>query len=151
MRLLLRWIFCIACVIAALLLLDIGFGQYGQTPRLVGFISRNAGTCLLLITGAYLWRTCNSINNKTKSSIMDPKNLEAAERMARKRRELQAMYDILSSYVTSASVTVSMPDFLSSGMLQQRQVTIKSDTFNALMVALVEKEIKNIDEFVKSL
>ena len=54
MRLLLRWIFYFACVAAAWLLLDIGFGQYGQTPRLMGFISRNAGVCLLLITGAYL-------------------------------------------------------------------------------------------------
>ena len=56
MRLLLRWIFYIACVTAAYFLLDIGFGQYWQASRLVGFISRNAGVCLLLITGAYLHR-----------------------------------------------------------------------------------------------
>ena len=56
MRLLLRWIFYIACVTAAYILLDIGFGQYWQASRLVGFISRNAGVCLLLITGAYLHR-----------------------------------------------------------------------------------------------
>ncbi len=82
---------------------------------------------------------------------MEPKNLETAERMARTRRELQAIHDILSSYVTSASVTVSMPDFVSPGVHQQKQATIKSDTFNALMAALVEKEIENIDEFVKQL
>jgi hypothetical protein len=34
---------------------------------------------------------------------------------------------------------------------KQKQASIQSDTFNALMAALVEKEIKNIDEFVKSL
>ncbi len=82
---------------------------------------------------------------------MKPENLETAERFAQKRRELQAIYDILSSYVTSASVTVSMPDCLSPGVHQQKQATIKSDTFNALMATLVEKEIKNIDEFVKQL
>lgn len=54
MRLLQRWIFCVACVAAAWILLHIGFGQLGQTPRLVGFISRNAGGGLLLIAGAYL-------------------------------------------------------------------------------------------------
>jgi hypothetical protein len=82
---------------------------------------------------------------------MKPENLETAARFAQKRRELQAIYDILSSYVSSASVTVSMPDCLSPGVHQQKQATIKSDTFNALMAALVEKEIKNIDEFVKQL
>lgn len=82
---------------------------------------------------------------------MKPENLETAARFAQKRRELQALYDILSSYVTSASVTVSMPDCLSPGVHQQKQATIQSDTFNALMAALVEKEIKNIDEFVKQL
>jgi hypothetical protein len=82
---------------------------------------------------------------------MKPENLETAARFAQKRRELQALYDILSSYVTSASVTVSIPDCFSSGVHQQKQATIQSDTFNALMAALVEKEIKNIDEFVKQL
>lgn len=81
---------------------------------------------------------------------MEPKNLETAERMSKKRRELQTLYDILSSYVSSASVTVSIPCF-SPGVHQQKAATIQSDTFNALMVALVEKEIKNIDEFVKQL
>lgn len=146
-----QYAFFFACVAAAWLLLYIGFDRFGQCPPLVGFISRCTGVWLLLMMGGYLWRTDNSINNKTKSSIMDPKNLEAAERMARKRRELQAIHDILSSYVTSASVTVSIPDCFSPGVHQQKQATIKSDTFNALMAALVEKEIKNIDEFVKQL
>jgi len=78
---------------------------------------------------------------------MKPENLETAARFAQKRRELQALYDILSSYVTSASVTVSMPISVN----KQKQASIQSDTFNALMAALVEKEIENIDEFVKSL
>jgi len=53
MRLLLRWIFYIACVAAAMSLLDIGYGQYGQIPHLVGVIIRNAGISLLLIAGTY--------------------------------------------------------------------------------------------------
>lgn len=78
---------------------------------------------------------------------MKPENLETAARFAQKRRELQAIYDILSSYVTSASVTVTVPISVN----KQKQASIQSDTFNALMAALVEKEIENIDEFVKSL
>ena len=82
---------------------------------------------------------------------MKPENLETAARFAQKRRELQAIHDILSSYVTSASVTVTVPITFAADGHKQKQATIKSDTFNALMVGLVEKEIKNIDEFVKSL
>lgn len=78
---------------------------------------------------------------------MEPKNLETAERMSKKRRELQAIYDLLSSYVSSASVTVTVPISVN----KQKQASIQSDTFNALMFGLVEKEIKNIDEFVKQL
>ena len=143
-----KYAFFFACVAAAWLLLYIGFDRFGQCPPLVGFISRCTGVWLLLMMGDYLWRTDNSINNKTKSSIMNPKNLEAAERMARKRRELQAIHDILSSYVTSASVTVSIPNWCVN---QQKQAAIQSDTFNALMAKLVESEIENIDELVKSL
>lgn len=147
-----QYVFFFACVVAAWLLLYIGFGRFGQCPPLVGFISRCTGVWLLMMMGAYLWRTDNNINNKkTKINIMEPKNLEAAERMSKKRRELQAIHDILSSYVTSASVTVSIPDCFSPGVHQQKEATIQSDTFNALMAALVEKEIKNIDEFVKQL
>lgn len=82
---------------------------------------------------------------------MKPENLETAERFAQKRRELQAMYDILSSYVTSASVTVTVPTNYAADGHKQKEAAIQSDTFNALMAALVEKEIKNIDEFVKQL
>jgi hypothetical protein len=82
---------------------------------------------------------------------MDPKHLETAERMSKKRRELQAIYDILSNYPSQASVTVTVPTNYAADGNKQKQASIQSDTFNALMAALVEKEIKNIDEFVKSL
>ena len=140
-----------AYVAAAWLLLYIGFGRFGQCPPLVGFISRCTGVWLLMMMGAYLWRTDNSKNNKTKSSIMDPKHLETAERMSKKRRELQALYDLLSSYPNSASVTVTVPTNYAADGRKQKQASIQSDTFNALMAGLVEKEIKNIDEFVKQL
>lgn len=80
---------------------------------------------------------------------MDPKNLETVERMAKKRRELQAMNDLLTSYVNNAEVTVSVKlPYSASG---DKQATIQSDTFNALMAKLIESEIANIDELVKSL
>ena len=82
---------------------------------------------------------------------MDPKHLETAERMSKKRRELQAIYDILSSYPSQASVTVTVPTNYAADGCKQKQASIQSDTFNALMAVLVEKEIKNIDEFVKQL
>lgn len=82
---------------------------------------------------------------------MKPENLEIAARSAQKRRELQAIHDILSSYVTSASVTVTVSTNYAADGRKQKEATIQSDTFNALMAALVEKEIKNIDEFVKQL
>lgn len=78
---------------------------------------------------------------------MKPENLETAARFAQKRRELQALYNLLSSYPSQASVTVTVPISVN----KQKAATIQSDTFNALMAALVEKEIKNIDEFVKQL
>lgn len=77
---------------------------------------------------------------------MDPKNLETAERMAKKRRELQELFDMLSSYVNTAEVKV-----LVNGFDKPKEASIKSDTFNALMCKLIESEINNIDEFVKSL
>ena len=83
---------------------------------------------------------------------MKPENLETAARFAQKRRELQAMLDLLTNYVSMASVTVTVPTtFAAAGLLRKGEATIQSDTFNALMAGLVEKEIKNIDEFVKSL
>lgn len=82
---------------------------------------------------------------------MKPENLETAARFAQKRRELQAIYDILSSYPSQASVTVTVPTNYAADGNKQKQASIQSDTFNALMATLVEKEIKNIDEFVKQL
>lgn len=86
-----------------------------------------------------------------KATIMNPKNLETAERMAKKRRELQAMLELLTNYVSMASVTVTVPTTFAADGHQHKQATIQSDTFNALMSALVEKEIASIDEFMKSL
>ena len=82
---------------------------------------------------------------------MKPENLETAARFAQKRRELQALYDLLSSYSSKASVTVTVPTAFVADVHKQKEAVIQSDTFNALMATLVEKEIKNIDEFVKSL
>jgi len=82
---------------------------------------------------------------------MKPENLETAARFAQKRRELQALYDLLSSYPNLASVTVIVPTNYAADGYKQKQASIQSDTFNALMAAIVEKEIKNIDEFVKQL
>jgi len=78
---------------------------------------------------------------------MKPENLETAARFAQKRRELKEVYDLLISHTSNASVTVTVPVSVN----KQKQASIQSDTFNALMAALVEKEIKNIDEFVKQL
>ena len=82
---------------------------------------------------------------------MKPENLETAARFAQKRRELQALYSLLSNYPSLASVTVTVSTYYAADGHKQKQATIQSDTFNALMAALVEKEIKNIDEFVKQL
>lgn len=82
---------------------------------------------------------------------MKPENLETAARFAQKRRELQALYDLLSSYPSSASVTVTVPTNYAADGRKQKEAAIQSDTFNALMAVLLEKEIKNIDEFVKQL
>ncbi|MBP3212682.1 MAG: hypothetical protein J6M41_08995 [Prevotella sp.] len=82
---------------------------------------------------------------------MNPKNLETAERMAKKRRELQAMLELLTNYVSMASVTVTVTTTFAADGHQHKQATIQSDTFNALMEKLVESEIENIDNFVKEL
>ena len=80
---------------------------------------------------------------------MKPENLETAARMAKKRSELKGLQDLLESYVSQAevTVTVSMP-YSPSG---NKQASIQSDTFNALMANLVRTEIENIDKFVESL
>ena len=82
-----------------------------------------------------------------RKKIMDPKNLETAERMAKKRQKLQEVYDLLSSYPTSAEIKVTVhvtPD-------KTKEAVISEDTFNALVCKLAEDEINNINEFVKSL
>ena len=78
---------------------------------------------------------------------MDPEKLETAERMAKKRRKLQEVYDLLSSYPTKAEIKVTVhvsPD-------KTKEAVISEDTFNALVCKLAEDEINNINEFVKSL
>lgn len=77
---------------------------------------------------------------------MNPEKLETAERMAQKRRKLQEMYDLLSSYPNSAEIKVSV-----SLVNKTKEAVIREDTFNALVAQLAEKEINNINEFVKSL
>lgn len=89
--------------------------------------------------------------HELKQKIMDPKHLETAERMSKKRRELQALYNLLSNYHNSAIVTVTVPTNYAADGRKQKEAAIQSDTFNAIMAALVEKAIKNIDEFVKLL
>lgn len=77
---------------------------------------------------------------------MNPEKLETAERMAQKRRKLQEMYDLLSSYPNSAEIKVSV-----SLVGKTKEAVIREDTFNALVAQLAENEINNINEFVKSL
>ncbi len=85
-----------------------------------------------------------------RAKIMDPEKLETAERMAKKRRRLQEVYDLLSNYPTTAEikVTVNLPY---AGGPKATEAVISEDTFNALVCKLAEDEINNINEFVKSL
>ena len=85
-----------------------------------------------------------------RARIMDPKNLETAERMARKRRKLQEVYDLLSSYPTIADIKVTVKLPYAAGD-KVKEAVISEDTFNALVCKLAEDEINNINEFVKSL
>ena len=84
-----------------------------------------------------------------RAKIMDPEKLETAERMAKKRRKLQEVHDLLSSYPTSAEIKVTVKDIL--GTLEVKEAVISEDTFNALVCKLAEDEINRINEFVKSL
>ena len=77
---------------------------------------------------------------------MDIKNLETAERFAKRRRTLKEMYDLLSNYVSSAEVKVVVKCFS-----PPKEASIQQDTFNALMCNLIEREINHIDEFVEKL
>ena len=85
-----------------------------------------------------------------RAKIMDPEKLETAEHMAKKRRKLQEVYDLLSSYPTKAEikVTVKLPYAVGDKV---KEAVIREDTFNALVCKLAEDEINNINEFVKSL
>jgi len=77
---------------------------------------------------------------------MDVKNLETAERFAKKRRTLKEVADLLSGYVHCAEVKVSV-DLCG----KVKEAVIKDEVFNALMYKLVESELNNIDDFVRSL
>lgn len=81
---------------------------------------------------------------------MDPEKLETAERMAKKRRNLQEVYDLLSNYPTTAEIKVTVELPYAEGD-KVKEAVISEDTFNALVCKLAEDEINNINEFVKSL
>ena len=85
-----------------------------------------------------------------RKRIMDPEKLETAERMAKKRRKLQEVYDLLSSYPASAEIKVTVKLPYAEGD-KVKEAVISEDTFNALVCKLAEDEINNINEFVKSL
>ena len=78
---------------------------------------------------------------------MDPEKLETAERMAKKRRKLQEVYNLLSNYPTTAEIKVAVQTCGN----KLKEVVISEDTFNALVCKLAEDEINRINEFVKSL
>lgn len=85
-----------------------------------------------------------------RAKIMDPEKLETAERMAKKRRRLQEVYDLLSSYPTKAEIKVTVELPYAEGD-KVKEAVISEDTFNALVCKLAEDEINRINEFVKSL
>ena len=85
-----------------------------------------------------------------RKRIMDPEKLETAERMAKKRRKLQEVYDLLSNYPTIAEIKVTVKLPYGEGD-KVKEAVISEDTFNALVCKLAEEEINNINEFVKSL
>jgi hypothetical protein len=85
-----------------------------------------------------------------RAKIMDPEKLETAERMAKKRRKLQEVYDLLSSYPTEAEIKVTVKLPYAEGD-KVKETVISEDTFNALVCKLAEDEINSINEFVKSL
>ena len=85
-----------------------------------------------------------------RKRIMNPEKLETAERMAKKRRRLQEVYDLLSSYPTTAEIKVTVKLPYAEGE-KVKEAVISEDTFNALVCKLAEDEINRINEFVKSL
>ena len=85
-----------------------------------------------------------------RKRIMDPKNLETAEHMAKKRRKLQEIFDLLSNYPTIAEIKVTVKPPHAEGD-KVKEAVISEDTFNALVCKLAEDEINRINESVKSL
>ena len=85
-----------------------------------------------------------------RAKIMDPEKLETAERMAKKRRKLQEVYDLLSSYPTIAEIKVTVKLPYAEGD-KVKEAVISEETFNALVCKLAEDEINRINDFVKSL
>ena len=85
-----------------------------------------------------------------RKRIMDPEKLDTAERMAKKRRKLQEVYDLLSSYPTKAEIKVTVKLPYAEGD-KVKEAVISEDTFNALVCKLADDEINRINEFVKSL
>ena len=81
---------------------------------------------------------------------MDTEKLETAECMAKKRRKLQEVYDLLSSYPTKAEIKVTVKLPYAEGD-KVKEAVISEDTFNILVCKLAEDEINRINEFVKSL
>ena len=77
---------------------------------------------------------------------MDVKNLETAERFAKKRRALQQVADLLSNHVSIAKIKVIVDVYN-----KQKEAVIQDEIFNALMYGLVNNELKKIDEFVRQL
>lgn len=86
-----------------------------------------------------------------RAKIMDPEKLETAEHMAKKRRKLQEVYDLLSNYPTIAEIKVTVKKMPYAEGDKVKEAVISEDTFNALVCKLAEDEINNINEFVKSL
>ena len=82
-----------------------------------------------------------------RAKIMDPEKLETAERMAKKRRKLQEVYDLLSNYPTIAEIKVTVQTCGN----KLKEAVVSEDTFNALVCKLAKDEINRINEFVKSL
>ena len=85
-----------------------------------------------------------------RAKIMDPEKLETAECMAKKRRKLQKVYDLLSNYPTIAEIKVTVKLPYAEGD-KVKEAVISEDTFNALVCKLAEDEINRINEFVKLL
>ena len=127
-----------------------GFTYYGMSTDLSARFLRNKyfGEGMMKFLRNKLEESIEILELRTK--IMDPEKLETAERMAKKRRELQEVYDLLSSYPADAEIKVAVKLPFSAGD-KVKEAVIREDTFNALVCKLAEGEINCINEFVKSL